>query len=139
MAVGYHDNIVKTKEVFQGDWVKTNDIVYLNDRDELVYVSRKDNLIKINGQYVAIDDVEAAIMLNEQVEECVVCARENSLNILELEAKIVAKSTITAGNIRNFLKGKIELHQIPKRILFVDYIPKTVTAKKIRKMLTSTA
>jgi benzoate-CoA ligase len=139
MAVGYHDNIVKTKEVFQGDWVKTNDIVYLNDQDELVYVSRKDNLIKINGQYVAIDDVEAAIMLNEQVEECVVCARQNSLNILELEAKIVAKSTITAGNIRNFLKGKIELHQIPKRILFVDYIPKTVTAKKIRKMLTSTA
>jgi acyl-coenzyme A synthetase/AMP-(fatty) acid ligase len=58
--------------------------------------------------------------------------------MLELEAKIVINSTITAGSIRNFLKDKLEMHQIPKRILFVDYIPKTVTAKKIRKTLTST-
>jgi len=138
MAVYYHNDIIKTNEVFQGDWVKTNDIVYLNDQDELVYVSRKDNLIKINGQYVSIDEVESAIMLNEQVEECVVSTHQNSLNMLELEAKIVTKSKITVGSIRNFLKGKIEMHQIPKRILFVDCIPKTVTAKKIRKTLTST-
>jgi long-subunit acyl-CoA synthetase (AMP-forming) len=50
MAVCYYNDIDKTKEIFQGDWVKTNDIVYLNDRDELIYISRKDNLIKINGK-----------------------------------------------------------------------------------------
>jgi acyl-coenzyme A synthetase/AMP-(fatty) acid ligase len=138
MAVCYYNDIDKTKEIFQGDWVKTNDIVYLNDRDELIYISRKDNLIKINGQYVSIDEIESVIMLNEQIEECVVYTRQNSLNMLELEAKIVINSTITAGSIRNFLKDKLEMHQIPKRILFVDYIPKTVTAKKIRKTLTST-
>lgn len=131
-ALFYHDDLQKTQEVFQTPWVKTNDLVYINDHDELIYVSRKDNLVKINGMYVSIDEVESAILEHELVKECLVYTNLNKLNILELEAKIICYETITAGDIRKFLKDKIESHKIPKRIWLTDTIAKTLTAKKIR-------
>lgn len=132
-ALFYYTNYRKSKKILKDDWIKTNDIVYENKHNELIYVSRRDNLIKINGQYVSIDEVESAMMSHDKIKECLVYTNFNKLNILELKAKVIIRSAITAGEIRKFLKDKIEIHQIPKRIFFVDSLPNTVTQKKIRK------
>lgn len=132
-ALFYYNNFRKSKKILKDEWIKTNDIVYANNYDELIYISRRDNLIKINGQYVSIDEVESAMMSHDKIKECLVYISFNKLNILELEAKIIVRSKITSGEIRKFLKDKIEIHQIPKRIFFVNSLPKTVTQKKIRK------
>jgi acyl-coenzyme A synthetase/AMP-(fatty) acid ligase len=131
-AMYYYNDIQKTQDIFQTPWVKTNDLVYINNHDELIYVGRKDNLVKINGMYVSIDEVESAILEHDLIKECLVYTSLNNLNMLELEAKIISHNTLNAGDIRKYLKDKIESHKIPKRIWFTDTIAKTVTAKKIR-------
>ena len=54
--------------------------------------------------------------------------------ILELLTKIVLKPNnhLETSDIRKFLKNKVESHQLPKKIMFVESLPKTVTNKKVR-------
>lgn len=129
VAVGYLD---ENSDTFQANWVKTNDLVELNDQGELVYISRKDNLIKINSLYVSIDEVEDAILQHTDVEECLVYAKPNDLGLMELESNIVSSKEITPGELRRFLSNILESHKIPKRFHSVAQISKTLTAKKIR-------
>jgi benzoate-CoA ligase len=126
-AIGYLDG-----DTFQEEWYQTNDLVELNDRGELVYISRLDNLVKINGEFVSIDEVEDAILQHDQIEECLVFTELNDVGLLELKAKVITSNNITAGMIRRFLSTRLESHKIPKYLYFVDNIPKTITNKKIR-------
>jgi len=126
-AIGYLDG-----DKFQEDWLQTNDIVELNDQGELVYISRLDNLVKINGEFVSIDEVEDAILQHDQIEECLVFTELNIMGLLELKANVITSNNVTAGMIRRFLSNRLESHKIPKHIYFVYSIPKTITNKKIR-------
>jgi acyl-coenzyme A synthetase/AMP-(fatty) acid ligase len=126
-AIGYLDG-----DTFQEDWIQTNDIVELNDQGELIYISRLDNLVKINGEFVSIDEVEDAILQHDQIEECLVFTELNVMGLLELKANVITSNNVTAGMIRRFLYNRLESHKIPKHIYFVHSIPKTITNKKIR-------
>lgn len=129
IAVGYLDGL---SDNFQHPWVKTNDLVKLTNNGDLIYISRKDNLIKINGEYVSIDEIEEYLLLHDSVEECIVYTKRNKAGLLELEANIISNQKLTVRDLRKFLIGKVELYKIPKRFYFVDNILKTVTNKKIR-------
>jgi acyl-CoA synthetase (AMP-forming)/AMP-acid ligase II len=71
------------------------------------------------------------------VDECIVGSYIDEYGMAKIESKIILKenTSVTAGDIRRFLKQKLGSDKIPKRILFVDTIAKTVTLKKIRKVV----
>jgi benzoate-CoA ligase len=131
-AVGYYNDLHNL--TFQHPWIKTNDLVFENDHKEIVYICRKDNFIKIKGMYMVVDDLEGIIMMHPQVNECLVETYQTDQGILELLAKIVLKSDshLETRDIRSFLRNKVESHQLPKKILFVESLLKTVTNKKVR-------
>jgi len=128
-AVGY---LNENSEVFKDGWVKTNDIVEINDKKELVYISRKGNLVKVKSQMVSIDEVEHHIIKYPNVQECVVYTKINSKGLTELRANLKVKNQIDINHLRKFLIKKIELYKIPKKFIIVTKIPKTYTNKKIR-------
>jgi benzoate-CoA ligase len=131
-AVGYYNDLHNL--TFRHPWIKTNDLVFENDREEIVYICRKDNFIKIKGMYMVVDDLEGIIMMHPQVNECLVETYQTDQGILELLAKIVLKPNnhLETRDIRSFLRNKVESHQLPKKIMFVASLLKTVTNKKIR-------
>jgi acyl-coenzyme A synthetase/AMP-(fatty) acid ligase len=130
VAVKYFN--ITNNSSFQHLWFKTNDLVFENSQGEVVYVCRKDNLIKIKGMYVIIDELEGIISSHPRVIECLVATYQNDQGLLELTVNIVTNSNITAGDIRRYLKDKVESHQIPKKIVFVESLKRTVTNKKVR-------
>lgn len=130
VAVNYFN--VTNNSAFQHPWFKTNDLVFENSQGEIVYVCRKDNLIKIKGMYVVIDELEGIISSHPQVKECLVATYQTDQGLLELTVNIVTNANITAGDIRRYLKDKVESHQIPKKIVFVESLKRTVTNKKVR-------
>ena len=128
-AVGY---LNENSEVFKDGWVKTNDIVEINDKKELIYISRKGNLVKVKSQMVSIDEIEHHIIKYPNVQECVVYTKINSKGLTELRANLKVKNQIDTNDLRKFLIKKIELYKIPKKFIIVTKIPKTYTNKKIR-------
>jgi benzoate-CoA ligase len=132
-ALMYWKDWNKTKTTFLGEWVRTGDKVIQTSQGNFKYVSRADDLIKINGLYVSPIEIETAIMQIPDVLDCaVVVGRDNPLP--EIHAFVVANK-VTETQIKNILRNTLDRHKIPKQIHFIDSLPKTVTFKKQRSKL----
>ena len=139
----YLNNWNKTKETFIGPWIKTNDLVYIDDNDNFVYISRRDDLVKINGLLVSVTEVEQTLIHHPHIVDCLVKVSKNKDGLTKLKAQIVtAESNIDIPGIRHFLAETLESCKIPKYIELVnelpisvvDEIPKTWSGKKIRQI-----
>jgi len=143
-ATYYLNNWDNTKETFVGDWIKTNDLVYIDDHDNLVYVSRKDDFVKINGLLISVLEVEQTLSQHPNVVDCLVKVSKNKEGLAKLKAQIVTNTMNDTDipGIRHFLAETLELCKIPKYIeivnelpiSIVDEIPKTWSGKKIRQI-----
>lgn len=134
-ATLYWNNYAKTKEFFQGYWLRTGDLGYLDKNNNINYVCRFDAAIKIKNEFVTPNEVETLLITYNGVRDCVVNAIQDDSGQFELEAKIVSDESIESGDLRRFLSTKLESHKIPKFINFVDSIDKTVTGKTVRHKL----
>jgi len=134
MAMYYHDEPEATATAFQNSWYKTNDLVNQDNNGMVTYVGRKNDCVKINGQFVSPSVVENELLKYSGIDDCMVAAVMFE-DKLVLAANIVMEVGIpepSLGSIRNFLRDCLEPHMIPKIIKFTNEIPKTTTAKKIR-------
>lgn len=81
LALGYYNNPEKTAAAFiQNPLQKhypetiycTGDIVYENERGEIMYVGRADSQIKHNGYRIELGEIETAILAADMVKNCCV-------------------------------------------------------------------
>lgn len=81
LALGYYNNQEKTAGAFIQNPLHdhypetiycTGDVVYENDRGEMMYVGRQDAQIKHNGYRIELGEIEAAILGTNMVENCCV-------------------------------------------------------------------
>jgi benzoate-CoA ligase len=130
-ALMYWKDWKKTKATFVGEWVRTGDNVIQTAKGNYIYVSRADDLIKINGLYVSAIEVESAVMELDGVADCAVVVN-NDDELPEIHAFVVKDLDLNSSDILVGLKSRLERHKIPKKIHFIDSLPKTVTFKKQR-------
>lgn len=135
-ALMYWKNWSSTKEIFQGPWVKTGDQVMQTPTGHYVYVSRSDELIKINGLFVSPIEIESAILECENVVDCAVISSKSKNELPEIHAFIVGD--VDVQMVRDFLKNHLPGYKIPKYIKLLDNLPKTITNKKQRAVLRQT-
>lgn len=125
----------KTRSTFLGAWVRTGDNARWSDQGNLVFLGRKDDLIKINGLYVSPFEIESAVSTLPEVEDCTVVRVANPHGLAELHAFIVINQHTTTDHVRKQLEKVLSTYKIPKHIKFVDTLPKTLTNKKMRAVL----
>ena len=119
LALGYYNDWEKTQKAFiQNPLNKhypetiycTGDIVYRNERGEIMYVGRKDSQIKHNGYRIELGEIENAILASKLVDNC--CATYDFTN-----KKIVlfyqAANEIGKGEFRKGLADRIPRYMIP--------------------------
>jgi len=142
-ATYYLNNWEKTKETFVGQWIKTNDLVYHDDSGDLIYVSRKDDFVKINGLLVSIVEIEQTLLQHPKISDCLVQVITNKQGLTKLKAQIITGQLTENDipNIRYFLSDILESCKMPKYIEIVKELPidivseisKTWNGKKIRR------
>lgn len=125
----------KTRSTFLGSWVRTGDNARWSDRGNLIFLGRRDDLIKIKGLYVSPFEIESAVATLPEVEDCTVVHVANTQGLAELHAFVVINKSITTDYVREQLGKVLSKHKIPKHIKFVDTLPKTLTNKKMRAVL----
>ena len=128
----------KTKTTFVGEWVKTNDKVRVKPNGNFEYISRTDDLIKINGQFVSPIEIESVLMALPLVDDCAVVAVKNERGMTKIHAFLVVNATITTDDLKTYLRQILPYYKIPTQFMFIDSLPKTVTNKKIRSLLRET-
>lgn len=143
---GYLHREELTNEVFYTDEngvraYKTRDLVFkLNG---MYYFSgRKDNRVKIGGNRIELEDVEANMKQLSSVRDCAVAVKE--LPTPSLVAYVVKEDALVSNmaamlSIKAGLKERVESHMIPQKIVFVDELPKNINLKIDRVALKTLA
>ena len=128
-ACYYYNNYNKTQETFIGEWVRTGDRGYYNERGNLVFAGRIDDVFKVNDLIVNPIEIEVEIMTHPSVEQVAVTG------VKEIHAFVVLSDQTTLENLKTYLVQKLFAHQMPKHIYTILSLPETMTNKKDRKNL----
>ena len=135
-TTGYYKEPELTKRLYSGGWLHTGDIVYQQPDGNVIYVNRKDWMVKINGQRVEPGEVEAVIKQVEGVENAIVKGF-SAKNRQFLCAYFIANNNVTEDTIRAYLRSKLPAYMVPAYFLKMDSFPLLPNGKTDRKSLIS--
>tara|TARA_E500000305_G_C4029841_1_gene244430 strand:+ start:5498 stop:7087 length:1590 start_codon:yes stop_codon:yes gene_type:complete len=130
-ALMYWTNREKTRDTFQGRWVKSGDKYIRNDDGSYTYAGRSDDMLKVSGIYVSPFEVESTVMQHPSVLEAAVVGATDENGLVKTKAYIVLKSgeSLTDAEIKSFVKDRLAPYKYPRLVEFVDDLPKTATGK----------
>ena len=135
---GYWRHEAETREVLRNGRLHTGDVGYM-DHDGYVYlIDRIKDLIISGGFNVYPRMVEEAIYLHPAVVECAVCGAPDRHRGEVVKAFVKLRNgdeRLTSAELRAFLKDKLAPFEIPRKVEFIDDIPKTLIGKPLRRAL----
>lgn len=131
---GYYKEPELTKHLFRGGWLHTGDIVYQQPDGNVVYVNRKDWMVKINGQRVEPGEVEAVIKQVEGVKNAIVKGFTTN-DRQYLCSYYIATDNVSEDTIRDYLLSKLPAYMVPAYFVKMDSFPLLPNGKTNRKAL----
>lgn len=140
---GYLNAEEKTRERYTPDlqWYRTGD-VGRHDGEDFFFASRDDDVILAAGYRIGPFDVESIIVQHPDVVEAAVVGRPDELRGEVVEAFVVPAAGAERGDdlrdaIKQLVRDQLGAYAYPRRVHFVDELPKTPSGKVQRFILRS--
>ena len=134
---GYWGMKEKTKEAFKKDgFFITGDLAQRDEDGYLIIVGRDKDMIISGGLNVYPKEIEDAI--NEMpniLESAVVGIQHHDFGEAVIAVVVSSDKTLTEIKVLDFLKDKIAKYKQPKKILFLDELPRNTMGKVQKKVL----
>jgi benzoate-CoA ligase len=104
------------------------------------YAGRSDDMFRVSGEWVSPIEVEGALIAHPAVLEAAVVARLGEDGLPAACAFVTLKQPAAAGeelagDLRRFVRARLAGYKRPRRIEFLDELPKTATGKVQRYKL----
>lgn len=125
------------KEMFNDGWLKTGDIGYLDDEGFLYVQDRRSDLIISGGENIYPAEVEGVLTSHPKIQDAGVIGVKNEQWGQVPVAYVTTKEQITEDEILIYCSERLAKYKLPKRILFVDSIPRNASRKLLRRELRS--
>jgi benzoate-CoA ligase family protein len=131
IATGYWCRTATTREVFQGEWLRTGDTYTRSADGFYTCLGRSNDMIKAGGIWVSPMDVEGRLLEHPAVAECAVVGHRNDAGLEEVVACVVAApgQSVDADGLIAFCREGLATFKRPRQVLALDTLPKTATGK----------
>jgi long-chain acyl-CoA synthetase len=138
---GYWHKPEETAAVFVDDpaggapWFRTGDIVTIDEGGFVRVVDRIKELIITGGFNVAPSEVEDAIRHHPDVEDCAVVGLPDERSGEQVVVAVVLRSgaSLDAESIRSLARERLTPYKVPRRVVQVDDLPRSLIGKVIRR------
>jgi acetyl-CoA synthetase len=132
--LGYWRNDEAGKETFDGAWFHSKDAARFDEDGYVWYEGRADDVIIAAGYRIGPFEVESACLEHEAVAEAAAVASPDERRGNVVKAFIVLAaghegSDELVKDIQQFVRERLSAYAYPRRIEFVDELPKTLTGK----------
>ena len=132
--LGYWNNPEAAEETFDGEWFHTKDAAEQDEDGYFWYSGRADDVIISAGYRIGPFEVESACIEHPAVLEAAAVASPTSGAATWSKRssswrKESEPSDELAEEIKGFVRGHLSAYAYPRRIEFVDELPKTLTGK----------
>ena len=141
-AIGYWQQMEKTKQGFLGEWYVSGDMVRRDVDGYFTYCGRADDLLKVSGKWLAPQEVENCLLEHPAVQEVAVVGVVGEHGLVKPHAFVVARERREglAEELQAFVRGRLEPYKYPREVTFLEALPRTHLGKVDRARLrTSTA
>jgi acyl-CoA synthetase (AMP-forming)/AMP-acid ligase II len=130
---GYLDAPAETAEVLRDGWLEIGDLGYQSEQGYLFIVDRKKFKIVTGGFNVYPVTIENLLAEHEAVSEvCVVGIPDQRLGEAVCAVVVPAKP-VDPAELVEFCRGRIASYAVPKRIDFVDSLPRNPAGKVLKR------
>lgn len=125
-----------TPDSFLGGWFRSGDEGYLDQSGNLFLSGRLKDVINRGGEKVSPLEVDLQLLSYPSVLDAACFAVPHATLGEDICAAVVLRDTSVNGeSLRDSLRSKIADYKLPRRILFVDHIPRTQGGKLQRHLL----
>jgi acyl-CoA synthetase (AMP-forming)/AMP-acid ligase II len=131
VITGYENNPDANAKAWTGGWFRTGDQGYLDDAGYLRLTGRLKEMINRGGEKITPLEIEVALLDHPAVAQAVAFAMPHPLLGEEIAAAIVLREEGTADEreLREFVSARLAQFKVPRKIVFLEAIPKGPTGK----------
>ncbi len=132
---GYWNKPDATGETLIDGWLHTGDMAKIDEDGYFFIVDRKKDLIIRGGYNVYPREIEEVLYEHPAVREAaVIGVKDDSLGE-EVGAAVALKDgeDVSAQELREFVKEQVAAYKYPRRVWFVDDLPKGPTGKILKR------
>lgn len=141
LALGYWNDFEKTKEVFTHNPLnpnyperiyRTGDLVTINEKNEIIFIGRKDSQIKHMGYRIELGEIETAVVgINEIDSACVLYHYDKK----QITVFYESKSGLESKEIRARIGEILPKYMIPTVYYLLNEMPRNANGKIDRNQL----
>ena len=137
VTLGYDNNPEANKKSFLNGWFRTGDQGYFDQDGYLKISGRLKEIINKGGEKISPLEVDNILMDHPLIEQAVCFGYEDKMLGEEIAAAIIVKEgqNFSEIDVKNYAEEKLAKFKIPKKIFFVNEIPKGATGKLQRNVL----
>ncbi len=135
---GYYKAPELTAQVLKDGWFYTGDLVRMDEEGYLEYIEKKSFIVVTSsGLKVGPSEVEFVLLSHPSVAEAAYVGVEDAYGGQIPTAFVVLKDghTVSSEELSNLCYENLADFKVPKRIEFLDSLPKTASGKIDRKKL----
>ena len=142
-ATGYWSRYDASRQVFQGEWLRTGD-TYIQDADGYyACLGRTGDMLRVSDMWLSPAEVEERLLAHPAVAQAVVVAGLDGDGLEKPVAYVVLRpeTAATETELIEFCRAGLPTYKRPRQVVFTDAYPTTATGKvrrvELRKMATA--
>lgn len=135
--IGYINNEQATREAFVGDWILTGDLARNEGGGLFTVVDRKKDMLISGAENIYPKEIENVIAGHEAVQEVAVFAIPDAIYGESVCAAVVLRpaAQLSQADVIAWCAQRLAGYKKPKRVLFVDALPKNAVGKVMKHVL----
>ncbi|WP_373042476.1 fatty acyl-CoA synthetase [Streptomyces sp. NRRL S-448] len=138
LCLGYWNDPVATEKAFRDGWFRSGDLAVRDAQGYFTVVDRVKDVINSGGVLVASRQVEDVLYTHPGVAEAAVVGLPDERWIEAVTAVVVPRGEageVTEAELMAYAREKLAHFKAPKRVLFVDALPRNASGKILKREL----
>jgi acyl-coenzyme A synthetase/AMP-(fatty) acid ligase len=130
-ATGYWSRYAASRQVFQGEWLRTGDTYVQSEDGWFSCLGRTGDMLKASGIWVSPAEVEERLLAHDAVAQAIVVSASDVDGLEKPVAYVVLRegATATEDELVQFCRAGLPSVKRPRRVVFVTGYPTTATGK----------
>jgi fatty-acyl-CoA synthase len=134
---GYWNKPEATAEAIQEGWFHTGDLAKIDEDGHLAIVGRKKDMLISGGINIYPAEIERVLETHPQIAAAAVIgvSDEKWGEVGKVIIELKPGGSLTLEELQKFLGNRMAKYKIPKYMVIVDKLPRTVAAEKVQKFI----
>jgi long-chain acyl-CoA synthetase len=118
-----------------GGWLRTGDIVVVDEDGFVTVVDRIKELIISGGFNVHPSEVEAVLKAVDGIVDAAVVGLPGAAGSEEVVAAVVLERPLDLDAVRESTRASLAAYKVPRRVIAVDDLPRSQIGKVLRRQV----